>query len=196
MPILDRFGNEIEHYIDFPKDLNITNIEFGAGKNNFGKIEYPKCYITDKYYPKEDVLHFTNHKDYEIQNCHYIDDICDFYEYKFERKFENLILCNPFFYGYNGLEGAKKFFDRVGELLSDNGRIHIIGKWSNPWCKKESLDKFLKNEIDIYKSKYNFELESFEVLDENHEINVKYIFHQVGLEDTTKPNEKMVIKKL
>ena len=196
MPILDKFGNEIEHHIDFPKDLNVTNIEFGAGKNNFGKREYPKCYLTDLEYPKELVLHFKNHADYENKNCHYLDDICDFYEHNFERKFENLILCNPFYYGYKGLGGAKIFFNRVGDILCENGRIHIIGKWDNPWCKKESLDKFLKNEIDVYKSKYDFELESFELLDANHEINIKYNFHQTGLKKRTLPTEKIVIKKL
>lgn len=151
--------------------------------------------MTDLTYP-ESVLHFKNYVDYKNKDCHYLDDICDFYEHKFERKFENLILCNPFYFGYNGLEGAKKFFNRVGDILTQKGKIHIIGRHSNKFCRKESLDKFLKNEIDIYKSKYVFELESFEILDENHEINVKYIFHQVGLEDKTIPNEKIVLKKL
>jgi hypothetical protein len=196
MPILDKFGNEIEHHIDFPNDLEVNNIEFGAGKNNYGKREHPKCYLTDQDYPTEDVLHFSYHNDYEIQNCHYLDDICHFYDYNFERKFENIILCNPFGYGFRGLADAQKFFNRAGDILSENGRIHIIGKYSNGWCKKESLDKYLKNEIEIYKSKYFFEIESFEPLDSNHSINTNYRFFECGLQKITIPNEKIIIKKL
>ncbi len=195
MPILDKFGNEIEHHTDFPNDLKITNIEFGAGKNNFGKIEYPKCYVTDLTYP-ESILHFKNYVDYKNEDCHYLDDICDFYEHKFERKFKNVILCNPYGYGFDKLGSAKKFFNRAGDILIHNGKIQIIGRDNNKFCKKESLDNFLKNEIEIYKSKYDFELESFEVLDVNHLINKQYTFYQRKLMEKTIPNEKLVIKKL
>ena len=173
MPILDKFGNEIEHHIDFPKNLNIANIEFGAGKTNFGKREYPKCYLTDKDYPSELVLHFKNHVDYKNEDCHYLDDICDFFEYRFERKFENIILCNPYKYGFYQLGNAKKFFNRAGEILKVNGRIHIIKHSSNAWFSKKIIENFFKTEIDDLKSIYDFELESFETLDTNHEINTK-----------------------
>ncbi len=195
MPILDKFGNEIAHHIDFPNDLEVNNIEFGAGRNNFGKREHPNCYLTDLSYP-ELLLHFKEHNDYETQDCHYLDNVCHFYDYNFTRKFENIILCNPFGYGFSKLGNAQKFFNRAGDILSENGKIHIIGKSNNPWCKKESFDKFLKNEIETYKSKYNFEIESYDPLDSNHEINTSYIFYCTGLRDKTIPNERLIIKKL
>lgn len=195
MPILDKFGNEIAHHINFPNDLEVNNIEFGAGRNNFGKREYPKCYLTDLSYP-ELILHFKNHNDYVNEDCHYLDNVCDFYKHNFERKFDNLIFCNPYEYGFFGLHGAKTFFDRAGDILSENGRIHIIGKSSNKWCKKEAFDKFLKNEILTYKSKYDYELEDFEILNINHSINTNYIFFESGLKKVTMPNEKIIIKKL
>ncbi|MDQ5930359.1 MAG: hypothetical protein QG594_2147 [Bacteroidota bacterium] len=195
MPILDKFGNEILHHIEFPNDTNVHNIEFGAGKNNFGKREYPNCFLTDLEFP-DFVLHFKQDIDYSNSDCHYLDGICDFYDYNFNRKFENIILCNPFGYGYKGLGDAKFFFNRAGDILTQNGKIHIVGKSNNDWCKKDSFDKFIKNEIEVFKSKYDFELETYELLDSNHEINIKYKFYQTGLKRLTEPNERLIIKKL
>lgn len=139
---------------------------------------------------------FKGYEDYINEDCHYLDGTCNFYEHDFKRKFDNLIFCNPYNYGYLGLSGAKIFFDKAGDILSENGRIHIIGKSSNKWCKKDALDSFLKNEIPIYKSKYNYEVEDFEELDSNHPINVNYVFFESGLKKITIPNEKIIIKKI
>jgi hypothetical protein len=195
MPLIDKFGNPILYHLNFPNDLEVSNIEFGAGRNDFGKREYPNCYVTDLSYP-ELLSHFTDFNEDTI-DYHFLDNLCDFYNSKFDRQFENIILCNPYKYGFKGLGGAKKFFDRAGEILVKNGKIHIIGKSNNPWCKKESFDKFIKNdEIPAFKSKYDFELEDFEILDELHEINTNYRFYSTGLEKQTIPNERLIIKKL
>ena len=98
MPIFDKNGFEIEHHNNFPLDLEVINIEFGAGRNNFGKREYPKCYLTDLSLPNLQ-LHFKNYIEYENEDCHFLDNVCNFLEYSFQRKFDNLIFCNPFSYG-------------------------------------------------------------------------------------------------
>jgi len=193
MDIIDNLGRPIEAYNDFPNNLNVHNIEFGAGKNNFGKIEYPNCYLTDLEYPKNKQYYFERIG--EDLDCHFLDSICDFYKTSIDRQFQNIILCNPYGFGYSGFGNAKKFFDRAGDLLLDNGRLQIIGSWKNPWCKKESFDNYLLTDLVVYKSKYQFELESFEELDENHDIIKKYNFYAMGLETTTIPNQKLTIKK-
>lgn len=193
MSILDKNGNPIEYYANFPNDQEILNIEFGAGKNNFGKREYPSCYLTDKYFPQ--VPSYFNEYDSEEIDYHFLDHTCDFYESHFERNFDNIILCNPYDYGFKKLGDAKKFFNRAGTLLNANGRLHIIGSSFNPWCNKESLDKFIKNEIEQYFSTYKFELESYEDLDTDHVINQKYDFYSTGLNQKTTPNERLILKK-
>lgn len=196
MPILDKYGNPITYHNNFPNDLAVTNIEFGAGRNDFGKREYPNCYVTDLSYPAKLKSYFQEYHE-DITDYHYLDNICDFYNSKFERQFENIILCNPYGYGFKGLAGAKKFFDRAGEILVKNGQIHIIGNSTNPWCKKESFDNFIKNDtIAVFKSKYDFEIDIFEVLDTDHQINTNYKFYTTGLELETMPNERLTIKKL
>jgi 16S rRNA G1207 methylase RsmC len=196
MPILDIFENEIAHHINFPNDLEITNIEFGAGRNFYGKKEYPKCYLTDLSYPELGIVHFKQKEDYNSTECHFLDNICDFYEFNFQRTFENIILCNPYHYGFNGLGNAKKFFERAGELLSEDGRIHIIGSSFNKWCCKDSLDDYFENEIEIYKTEYNFILEDYCQLTRHDHINTSYDFYKTELKDRTIPNEKLVIKKV
>ncbi|WP_175622834.1 hypothetical protein [Chryseobacterium schmidteae] len=194
MPIVDKFGNPIQYHENFPHDLNIVNIEFGAGRNNFGKREYPSCYLTDLSYPK--MLSYFNEYNDENSDYHYLDNICNFYDSSFDRQFQNIILCNPYNYGFKKLWDGKKFFDRAGELLNEQGELHIIGKSSNYWCNKESFDKFSKNEIGTYISKYQFELLSFENLNEEHEINQNYTFYTSELRQRTIPNERLIIKKL
>ncbi|WP_173968517.1 hypothetical protein [Flavobacterium collinsii] len=195
MMILDKHGNPIIYHENFPHDMEVTNIEFGAGRNNFGKREYPNCFVTDLSYPKDIKSYFKDYHE-DITDYHYLDNLCDFYNTNFQRKFENIILCNPFNYGFKGLGDAKKIFDRAGDILVDNGQIHIIGKSKNPWCKKESFNNFIKNTIPVFQSKYKFELESFENLDTNHQINKNYKFYTSELKIETVPDERLTIKKI
>lgn len=193
MPILDILENEISHHLDFPNNLQIKNIEFGAGRNFYGKKEYPQCYLTDLSYP--DFLHFTETEDYREDNSHFLDGLCNFYTYNFERTFNNIILCNPFNFGFNGLGNAKKFFDRAGDLLNIDGKINIIGSSQNPWCSKDSLDDYFLNEIEDYKSNHNFGLQTHEELTREDRVNITYRFYKSELKDITVPNQKLVILK-
>lgn len=193
MPINDINGIPIVHHLNFPND-DVRNIEFGAGKNYFGKKEFPNCYLTDLDNPN--LPHFTHYPNYEIEDCHYLDANCDFFKYSFNRKFDNIILCNPFLYGFLGLGDAKRFFDRAGDLLNDDGKIHIIGSSFNKWCSKDSYDDYMSNEIDEYKSNYSFVLEDHVHLTRQHDINTSFSFYQAGLKDRTYPNQILVIKKV
>lgn len=194
MPINDINGNPLTQHLNFPNDNEtVTNIEFGAGRNYYGKKEFPNCYLTDLTNPN--LLHFSQYVDYEFENCHFLDANCDFYEYNFARTFENIILCNPYNYGFSGFGSAKKFFDRAGTLLNEEGEIHIIGHSLNKWSCKDSFEEYLENDIEDYKSKYNFKLHSYESLNREHSINATYRFYRTELKDLTVPNERLVIKK-
>lgn len=193
MPIFDINGNPLAHHTNFPND-DVDNIEFGAGKNYFGKKEYPSCYLTDIEYPN--IEHFMTDANYELGNYHYIDGLCDYYDYNFNRKFNTIILCNPYKFGYIGLAEGKRFFDRADQLLNPNGEIHIIGKSINKWCSSESLEFYLDNQIPEFKASADFRIESYLELNEQDEINTTYDFYQVGLQRTTLPNERIVIKRV
>jgi len=140
MPIKDVNGFPLVHYNNFPND-EVRNIEIGAGKNYFGKREFPSCYITDLKIPN--LQHFTIYDDYENQECHYIDDEFNYFETDVNgRTFDNLIFCNPFKFGFIGIAHAKDFLNKAGELLNENGFIHIIGHKTNPWTKSKNIVKY------------------------------------------------------
>lgn len=193
MPIYDKNGVPLVHHVNFPED-EVQNIEFGAGRNNFGKREFPNCYLTDLIYPK--LQHFTTDENYEQGNYHFIDGLCNFYEYNFNKRFDRIILCNPFNYGYKELGGGKLFFDRIDDLLTEDGEVHIIGKACNPWCSKESLDEYFENQLEPFKPKSNFEIKEYEILPLEHNINLNYIFYKTELNDRTIPDERLVIKRI
>lgn len=195
MAINDVNGNQITQNFYNVSD-GIINIEFGAGKGYFGKKEFPSCYTTDKKTPSVD--HFILHPlNYDTIDCHYIDFDCDFFEHNFNnRKFNNIILCNPYGFGYYGYLGAQKFFNRAGEILNDNGKIIVLCTHSNKFAKKDALEDYLSLEDSDFKSNYEFMLEEFVNLDANHPINQGYKFHQSCLNKKTIPNQKLVITKV
>jgi hypothetical protein len=193
MPIADIYGNPLVHHVNFPID-EVRNIEFGAGKNYFGKREFPNCYITNLTTPN--LLHFTHYPNYETVDCHYLDATCDYYEYNFNREFENIILCNPYHFGFSGLGDGKRFFDRAGDLLCNEGKIHIIGSSLNKWCARDSYDDYMSNEIEEFKSIYEFELLHCVPIPRQHLFNTTYKFYKSELLDRTYPDQMLVIKKL
>lgn len=194
MAIFDINGTPIKHN-EYKKHDNIVNIEFGSGKNFFGKCEYPECYLTDKNIPQ--LQHFIEClPDYHKANCHYIDFACDFYNYNFDgRLFQKIILCNPYDFGYQGLAEGKLFFDRTGDLLDNNGQIIIICNKSNQFVKKKKLDDYLRCAIPSLQSKHKFIVEEFEEMNETHKIRQNYKFKQACLEKDATPDQKIIIKK-
>jgi hypothetical protein len=195
MAIVDINGDYIKQnkYNEYDK---VVNIEFGSGKNYFGKCEYPECYLTDKNIPQ--TPHFIEClPDYHEADCHYIDFACDFYHHNFNgRLFKKIVLCNPYEFGYKGLLEAKIFFNRAGDLLENSGRIIIICSRTNPYVKKAKLDEYLTCSSPLVKSNYQFVLEEFEEMDAMHRIRKEYKFKQSCLKSDATPHQKITIKKI
>jgi hypothetical protein len=193
MPILDINGHPITH---LNSQSNIRNIEFGAGKNYFGKVLYPECFLTDKNLPP--LSHFTELPYYDKDsNCHYIDFICDFDNHNFnEHTFDTIILCNPFGFGYSTLILAQSFFNRLGDLLNDNGQVVVISSHTNIFGKQKNLQRFLDSTDPEFYSKYIFELESFEELTPEHVIRLDFTFRKSCLDEIATPSQKMIIRKI
>ncbi len=197
MPIFDIHGDPITDLTkNNSNDANIVNIEFGAGKNYFGKAQYPQCYLTDK--KKPDLSHFSELFDYDKDSdCHYLDFMCDFYEYDFGgHTFETLILCNPHGYGYSSDVSGQFFFNRAGSILRDNGQIVVLSSHTNKFGNKKHLEAFLNCDDPIFFSKYIFILEDFEELTPEHEIRQNYQFKHSNLTTVATPSQKMIIRKV
>lgn len=134
----------------FPLPEDVASIEFGAGKGYFGKIEFPNCFLTDLNDPG--VLHVSEVIENESVDCHYLDGIVDYFDYNFqERKFNRLIFCNPFLFGFNGKYGTNKFLNRAKELLNIDGEIFVLGQKNNGWVNKKNAQKW----VNVYNSNVN-----------------------------------------
>lgn len=197
MPIEDINGNPLQHYRDFPNDEIVNNIEFGGGKGYFGKREFPNCYITDLKRPEE-IQHFSIYEDdYENQNCHYLDAEVDYFNSEIDgRTFDNLIFCNPSGFGFLGLAHAQEFLNRAGELLNENGRIHILGHTSNPWSKSKKVLKYLEKLTEGGELNFVMSIAEKIELDEHHEFIQNHVYTWCDTKTVTKPNERIIIQKL
>lgn len=175
-----------DYYYDFHNTVGVDNIEFGAGKSYFGKVEFSKCFLTDKI--DFGAVHFLNNNIIvDDTNIHYLDGIADFYNYDFEdKKFENLIFCNPYYYGCNSLSATERFLNRCYDLLQTEGKIHIFGGYHNSYVNKiqkwfDKLDAEMKSKWQIEElddkvlSKFNSKYD-FRTYESNYKVELRFGF--------------------
>lgn len=162
------------HYDDFPETIDVQNIEFGAGKGFFGKIEFPNCFLTDQ--SDYQIKHFTEVDEVKFGSCHFLDGLADYFNYDFKgKKFRKLIFCNPFGMGLSKKFEGIKFLDRANDLLEVNGEIFLLGQHANQFVKKKNVEKRINEynlEFSDKKWKIDSELNSAELMD----LNSKHTF--------------------
>lgn len=195
MPIVDINNIEIVPHQNFPNDMDVENIEIGASKNYFGKKYYPFCYLTDKF-PVEGLFHFTETAEYDETNCHFLDYVGDFFELQIDRTFNNIIICNPYGFGFQGKEYSKLFLNKAGNLLNDGGSMIVIGNSKNGWSKYESANKWLTKLTLEGELNYSMQISQLQILQDTHEFRVNHTFNKIAISEPTKPNEMFTIQKI
>ena len=164
----------------FVDDKSFSNLEIGAGCGNFGKVFYPKCYLTDL--------------DEELQkNCKvcYIDWFCDAHNLTWKNdRFDKVIMCNPHGYGFRDDEMTERLLNELLRVLKgkDSEIIIICGRRSS-YCAPDRVQK----RISSFLSKNS----SISLRVEHQEIDASilykdYIFKET-LGDQTMPSSKITI---
>lgn len=159
----------------FPLPEAVKSIEFGAGKGYFGKVEFPNCFLTDLN--DWGVLHASEVKGTEFEEFHHLDGIIDYFKFNFEgRKFDRLIFCNPFLFGFKGKYETIRFLNRAKELLFDNGEIYVLGQKKNGWVNKHKTEKW----VEEYNSNINknWSFTNFLTSEQLEDINSRHIFRK------------------
>ncbi|MFD1257104.1 hypothetical protein ACFQ3S_09875 [Mucilaginibacter terrae] len=194
MPRQDINGNNFNHYLNFPNDPMVKNIEFAAGKTFFGKMEFPNCYLTDIAIPP--IEHFMNFpQDYENHDCHYIDQQCDYYKLNIgAKRFDNIIFCNPFEVGFRGRFETKDFLETAHTMLSEDGTVIVLGSSTNQWSQYRNLNRHYNYLIESNNLAYKFTFE-FQTIDETHPYRHNHQFYITDLSTFTIPNELIKIKR-
>ncbi len=162
-------------------DKNILNIELGAGCGCFGKTYFSKCYTTDidkKY------------KDNCQRYC--LDFTCSAISLPFgNNRFDKIILCNPYGFGFRDEEDAFLFLSEAIRVLNTKGEIIVIGNEKNAYAKpqniKRVIDEYMLTEDD------KIDISTF-IRDIDPSIDYpKYVFYQSDLNLPTIPNKETVI---
>jgi len=193
MPILDSKGNEIVWLQNFPNDDGVDNLEIGAGKSCFGKKYFPLCYLVDQ--TSNELPHFSDLANYDEVDCHYLDHVEDFGSLNLgEKKFSNIIFCNPYGIGFMGSGFAKEFLNTTSSMLRQNGLIYIIGHAKNPWSNyRDATRRIIKlqesNELNA-----NLEFSDLTKLTPEHHYLANNYFTLSDINKQTIPNELFTIK--
>ncbi|WP_061296639.1 methyltransferase domain-containing protein [Leptospira interrogans] len=111
-------------------NLEILNVEIGAGAGNFGEKFFPKCYLTDI-------------DEQYRQQVHYI---CSGFDLPWpDSRFDLIISCNPWNYGFINLDEGSLLLLEFYRVLKRPGKIIIIGHDSNPYCSENQIRRTVEH---------------------------------------------------
>ena len=163
-------------------DKSVLHLELGAGCGNFGKIHYPKCYLTDYDAALATIC----------EKC-YIDYFCDAHNLPWKNnRFDKIIMCNPYGYGFlPSEERTKKLLTELLRVLKNkDSEIIVIGHKRNKYCSYKNIQITIDDFMNENKQLFNLE-----VVCDNPDFSVKYgnyIFRTIqGVE--TKPSHEIKI---
>jgi ubiquinone/menaquinone biosynthesis C-methylase UbiE len=155
-----------------------SNIELGAGCGNFGQLYFSKCYITDN----DETLKTKCEKQHIDLTCSAID-----MPMFSNDRFEHVLMCNPFQYGFKEVEDAQKLMTELSRVLKHQGKVIIVCSDRNKFCAPARVEKRLR-ELTINSTAFSFRVEDIDPSTEY----PSYQFRQTtGIE--TKPNKRITI---
>jgi len=169
---------------DFVENIEIKNVELGAGCNEFGKKYYPQCYLT------------TIDAD-SIKQCKpkpKIDIYCDAYNTPFQDcRFEHVIICNPFGYGFKTKHDSSKLINEIVRILLNKGKIIIISNIRNSFFKANKIEQYFEEYKKTNNINFVFKMEEIDA----EKIYPDIMFFQSDGETQTKPSHQveLVIEK-
>jgi hypothetical protein len=197
MPILDLHNSELVSHPGFPNDTTVLHIEFGAGKNYFGKKFFPLCYLTEREESVFRIPHFTNFQDYEVRDCHYNDAQLDHIEnpniFPSDR-FDKVIFCNPYGYGFRNVETTTFILNSLGRILRTGGSLLVLSHHTNGWGKYRNASRFFNASVPSLR--YNYQLTDLEPMDENHLFRQDQRYYSCNLQNETTPDQVYSFIKL
>ena len=92
-------------------DLDVLNVELGAGSGKFGEKFHSRCYLTDK----------------DERYKKFVDFLCSAEYLPWpENRFNLVILCNPFNYGFIESQSGVNLMKEFCRVLKQKGQILII----------------------------------------------------------------------
>lgn len=130
---------------EFNDNPHILNIELGAGCGNFGHKYHPECFLTEKRTLSE-VKHVCKDFYATIFSCDAYNIPCE------ENRFNHVVMCNPYGYGFNDREYGMSLLSELSRVLTNQGRVIILGTMNN----KFAMPSRIKRRVDEFNSQNIF----------------------------------------
>ncbi len=165
----------------FPDEPEVQNIELGAGCGDFGKQFYPECYLTD-------ILDGV-----QICPCNHIDYYCSATDLPWgAERFELLIMCNPFGYGFMTKESTEELLASVFRVLKIGGKALILANERNKWANSKNVKKY----IGEYNAEKGTSIICASTAIDATLVYPNYVFYQTGGEDIALPNVQHILSNI
>lgn len=161
---------------------SVVHIELGVGCGKFCTIFYPTSFLTDIRDPHRDC-------DASIDPFYFRADANEISEYVPNNKFELVICCNPYQYGFKTeLEAFTLLKQFSSILVPNNGKIRVIGtKSKNPYINIKKIERFIAEYNTLNSTK-------FEIIEEKELTGLypNFIFRDMYGNQVT-PNTEIII---
>ncbi|MDP3147238.1 MAG: class I SAM-dependent methyltransferase [Bacteroidota bacterium] len=162
----------------FIDDKSYKNLEIGAGCGDFGSTYHPKCYLTDG---DSDL----NSRCKENSVHHF----CQGNKLPWgENRFEIVIMCNPYLYGFKDYEDSVPLLNEIIRVLKNNGKLIVLGRATNPYCIGYRINETV-NKVNIPNVTLIYNEEN---INSTHEYS-NYVFKRMDNSDTI-PDKRYTIQ--
>ncbi len=119
---------------EFNDNFKIVNIELGAGCGNFGQKYHSECFLTEKRTLSE-LKQVCRDFFVSIFSCDAYNIPCG------ENRFSDVIICNPYGYGFNDSEDGVLLLSELSRVLMNQGRVIILGATSNKFAMPSRIER-------------------------------------------------------
>ena len=168
---------------DFIDNPHIINIELGAGCGNFGQKYHSECFLTDRSSPNE--------LKQKCSNCFVTIFYCDAHNIPCgDNRFNTLLMCNPFGYGFKDSEDGLVLLNELARVLRDKGKVIILGTSSNTNAQPKRIERRIR-EFNRLQNLVQFTILA-QKIDSQQEYSGHAFFNTDGITPTT-PNNRITL---
>lgn len=134
---------------------DVRNIEIGAGCGEFGSQFYSECFLTDLKTKSKDCLG-------SQAPLYFTADATKISDFVPANRFELIICCNPFQYGFKTPVEAFTILEQFNKILiAEKGIVRLIGRdKQNPNFNVGKIERFIKEFNEEHNTKFKITTKS------------------------------------
>jgi ubiquinone/menaquinone biosynthesis C-methylase UbiE len=167
----------LKEFIDYP---NIKHIELGSGCGNFGQQYHAECFLTENK-TEADIKNICSNYHVNIFSCDAYNIPCS------ENRFQKIIMCNPYRYGFKDTENGIPLLSEFGRVLTNNGIVIVLSTNTNGHAMPDRVFRRI-SEFNSESTSVQFKYEVQTIDCDISYPNYKF-FHMNGITETSPTNQ-------